>query len=267
MTYTRPRVIPTLATMALLTLLCVGGCADEAASSEEGGSGIVPAVSVKDQALLDPTKVIIATVVSDGAGFLVVHSDEGGDIGGVRGLSAVDSGSSSEVEVTLDPPAADGETLYAMLHTDANGDGAYDSDVDVPVEDDDDEVITPSFQVTVEGSAVPTGTVAASDQTLDAATAVEIDEVVSSGPGILVIHESNADGDSFAGIIGSAAVPAGTSADVEVTLDRDAVDGETLWAMLHVDAAGNGVYDADVDGPVLEEDGDVVVTAFVVTLP
>ena len=247
-------------------LLVAAGCADDGAGpASTSAGGTVPSVTVVDQLLTDATMVIVDTVVSDGAGFLVIHEQTGGNTGNILGYTAVADGSSSDVVVQLDRSAVDGETLYAMLHTDANANGAYDGSDDGPVLDDEGEVISPSFLVTVQAPAVA-ASVSAEDQTLADPSEVTIASVVSNGPGILVVHESSADGSSFSTAIGNGPVTDGASSDLVVTLDRPAVDGEKLWAMLHKDDNGDGVYDSAADTPITADNGDVLMTPFVVTV-
>jgi plastocyanin len=91
---------------------------------------------------------------------------------------------------------------------------------------------------------------------------VTIAEVVSRGPGWLVIH-LNADGKPGA-VIGYAAVKEGTNRDVVVAVDgRRATGG--LFAMLHTDAGTVGTYEfPGPDVPVMAS-GGMVNVPFAVT--
>ena len=82
-----------------------------------------------------------------------------------------------------------------------------------------------------------------------------IAEVVSRGPGWLVIH-LNADGKPGA-VIGYAAVKDGTNRDVVVTVDAGRAAGG-LFAMLHTDAGVVGTYEfPGPDVPVMAAGGMV----------
>lgn len=107
---------------------------------------IKPSVSVADQSLMEG-KVIIARAVSNGPGWLVIHSDKDGAPGPVLGYTAVSDGENMDVVVVL---AAEGrtETLHAMLHTDAGTEGNYEfPGDDIPVSVDGSVVNIP-FQIT-----------------------------------------------------------------------------------------------------------------------
>ena len=230
---------------------------------------IVPSITVRNQTADPANRVVVAKVVSPAAGFVVIHEDDQGSPGAVLGNTAVEKGESANVSVTLSRDAVDKETLYAMLHADTGQVGVYEFDgangLDLPVKDDKDAVVTPSFTVTVSGQLTPSVTVA--DQTADPANEVVVAAVVSAGRGFIVIHEAAAG--SPGPVIGNASVSNGTSSDVKVTLDRDAVDGETLYAMLHTDDGAVGTYEFDgmngLDAPVMDGMGNVITPSFVVS--
>lgn len=95
---------------------------------------------------------------------------------------------------------------------------------------------------------------------------VTVASATSDGPGWAVIHED--DGSGAPGpVLGQTALNDGDNTDVEVTLNRDVADGETLFAMLHVDTGEIGTYEFgtdDLDGPVVV-DGSPLTDPFVVT--
>ena len=221
------------------------------------------AVFVDDQ-LADPANmVVVDEVVTADGGFIAVHEDDGnGGIGGVIGVSDfIEPGRTFDVEVTLDRDAVDGETLYAMLHSD-DGNETYEfPGPDGPVTDSNGDVIAPAFVV-----ALPIlNAVEVNDQSLFNPSVVTVAEVLSDEGGFIAIHEDN--NGSVGGVIGvSAFLEAGFSFDVPVMLDRPAVDGETLYAMLHSDD-GNETYEfPGPDGPVVDNAGEVIAPAFVVSV-
>ena len=114
----------------------------------------IPSVVVEDQSI-ESGQVTIASVVSDGAGWLVVHAQVDGKPGPILGFSPVDDGENSAVLVEIDAANAT-ETLYAMLHTDAGEMGTFEfpDGPDGPVKVDE-KVVTPPFMVT-NSSAVET---------------------------------------------------------------------------------------------------------------
>jgi plastocyanin len=219
---------------------------------------IVPSVTVADQKIADG-KVIIAEVVSDGPGWLVIHAQADGKPGTILGYSPVVDGANVDVLVEIDVVNAT-ETLYAMLHTDAGELGTWEfpDGPDAPVVVSE-QVVTPAFAITgglavAKESIVPSVTVADQDIVEDSVT---IAEVVSDGPGWLVIH-AQADGEPGP-ILGYSAVVNGANSAVTVALDASSAT-ETLYAMLHTDAGEVGTWEFP-DGP----DAPVVVAEQVVT--
>lgn len=205
-----------------------------------------PSVSVMDQAVEAGT-VTVPEAVSDGPGWMVIHADADGAPGPVIGQAALSDGVNTDVSVEIDTGAAT-ETLWAMLHTDTGEEGTYEfPDADPPVSVDDQIVVEP---FTVTGLAV-TPSVAVNDQDVEDGTVV-VQEVVSDGPGWIVIHqeEEGAPGP----VIGQAAVSDGTNENVSVEIDA-AEATETLFAMLHTDTGEEGTYEfPDADPPVSVDD-------------
>lgn len=92
-----------------------------------------PAVTVEDQAVT-ANEVIVSSVVYTGPGWIVIHTDNNGQPGPVIGHSAVQAGQNTDVTVALDETPAEGDALWAMLHTDAGEEGTYEfPGADVPV--------------------------------------------------------------------------------------------------------------------------------------
>jgi plastocyanin len=226
-------------------------------------STITPSVTVADQEIVDG-KVTIAEVVSAGLGWLVIHAQADGKPGPILGYSAVASGANTTVVVEIDASGAT-ETLYAMLHTDAGEVGAWEfpNGPDAPVMVGE-QVVTPAFAVTgglaTAEEILPSVTVADQEIVEDKVT---IAEVVSDGPGWLVIH-TQADGKPGP-ILGYSPVASGANAAVVVEIDASSAT-ETLYAMLHTDAGEIGTWEFPngPDVPVMV--GEQVVTpAFMVS--
>ncbi len=108
----------------------------------------------------------------------------------------------------------------------------------------------------------PVPSITPADQAIGADGSVVVPQIVADQSGWVVIHRD--DGGSVGAVIGHAAVAAGTSNDVAVTVDTAQVT-ERLYAMLHVDAGQAGAYEfPGADVPVTVDDG-VVVNPFTVT--
>lgn len=108
-----------------------------------------------------------------------------------------------------------------------------------------------------------TPSVTVNDQPLTAAPLV-VEQVVSDGPGWIVIH---ADADGGPGpILGYAAVSDGENGNVMVEIDASGATG-TLYAMLHTDAGEAGTFEFP-DGPdtPVSVDGQVVTPSFSITV-
>jgi plastocyanin len=200
---------------------------------------VVPTVTVMDQELMSNT-VAIAEVVSEGAGWLVIHAQADGRPGPILGYTPVADGSNANVMVEIDPTGAT-ETLYAMLHTDGGAMGTWEfpGGPDTPVSVDG-MVVTPPFMVTGLPAAAPTPvppitpSVTVTDQEIVNGT-VTVAEVVSDGTGWMVIH-ADAGGEPGQGV-GVSPVADGVNTNVVVEIDLTEAT-ETLYAMLHTDAGG-----------------------------
>ena len=228
------------------------------------GQAVDPAVVADDQSPDPANEVVIAAVHTPSAGWIVVHEDDGGSPGPVIGFEAVLGGRNSDVVVTLDRDAEDGETLWAMLHEDTGTPGLYEFPAaDAPAVDGDGEIVLDSFVVSV-SSVFPWVTVR--DQRADPPNVVVIEEAFSVGPGWLVVHERA--GGTLGVALGSLFVLDGLSTDLAVTLGRDAVDGETLYARLHIDEGLTGAFEyPGVDAPAVGADGEDIAPTFTVTVP
>ncbi|RME13862.1 MAG: hypothetical protein D6802_00350 [Ardenticatenia bacterium] len=127
---------------------------EEAASTMEAVEepAVTPSVTVMDQDITDGT-VTVAEVVSDGAGWIVIHAQAEGKPGPILGYAPVADGVNKDVVVEIDASKAT-ETLYAMLHTDAGEMGKFEfpDGPDGPVKVDG-KVVTPPFMVSIAETA------------------------------------------------------------------------------------------------------------------
>lgn len=219
-------------------------------------------IQMSDQFVAEDNTVTLDTVVTDAAGWLVIHAGDAANFGAVLGQTQVRRGRNSNVSVEI---ATDGRTsvLWPMLHVDTGEAGVYEFGA---VEGADGPVIAggkvaalpiwtePHVRMSDQIAIPGDGNEAASPPT------VVVESVLSSGPGFLVIHQDA--GGSFGGVAGFAPVADGLNQNVEVVLDQGDVTA-VLWPMLHVDTGVEGEYEfgsvEGADGPVIDSAGNVVV--------
>ena len=135
----------------------------------------VPSVTVEDQAI-ENDQVTIASVYSDGPGWIVIHADDNGSPGEVVGYAAVTEGENTDVTVDIDTEMAT-ETLYAMLHEDLGTEGTYEfPGDDGPVQVDGEVVVEP---FTVTGGLAAEDEAAAEDDDEAEAAAEDEDEAAA----------------------------------------------------------------------------------------
>jgi len=109
---------------------------------------------------------------------------------------------------------------------------------------------------TMDKEAPADSSVAVSNQA--AASALRIDSAMFAKPGYVVIHEQK-DGKPGPVIGHSNMYKPGTYNDISVTLDRQSILGETLYAMLHDDDGNSEYVFPGEDTPTVNDAGDVVV--------
>lgn len=216
----------------------------------------VPSLDVDDQVVVgsDATRSREGTVVfladgvlSEGAGWLVVHADNGeGTPGEVIGFAPVLDGFNDDVLVEL---AAEDvtPTLFPMLHRDTGETEVYEfGDVegaDLPVTVNDEVLVTSvvsipfiTYEGTLEGDVLT------------------IDSALIDRFGWLVIHADNGEG-TPGEVVGFAPLQPGLNSDIQVAIDTNALT-DTVYPMLHYDTSEAGVYEF---GTVESADGPVVV--------
>jgi hypothetical protein len=120
----------------------------------------VPHVRAEDQAVGtddagNPT-VFVPSVLSQGPGFIVIHSDNNGQPGPVLGFAPVVDGVNTDIAVTLDQ-GVPGPVVWPMLHEDTGTEGEYEfgtvDGADLPVSDSSGQVITFPINLTGVGAA------------------------------------------------------------------------------------------------------------------
>ncbi len=132
-----------------------GGCAETVLCGLSAGGSIM---------LADLTTIVtVPSVMAAEAGFVVVYDDAAG-LGAVLGFASVPVGMSTNVDVELDRPVADAETLHVALHVDGDSNSMFAPAMD-PIETlraaDVVETFTavvpagtPDLEVTVTGTGV-----------------------------------------------------------------------------------------------------------------
>ena len=93
------------------------------------------------------TSVKVGFAILANSGYVVIHEDSASKPGAIVGSSDILlQGESKDFEVMLSREGIDGETLYAMLHSD-NGDDTFDPVEDSPIKDDRGNIILMKFQI------------------------------------------------------------------------------------------------------------------------
>ncbi len=103
---------------------------------------------INDQ--FNTTMAIVDRVVTKAPAWVVVHEDQGGKPGRILGAAWVPAGETLNLRVEFinGATAVEGQTYYAMIHTD-NGDGGinFDPKTDLPLSDSTGQPIMKAFKV------------------------------------------------------------------------------------------------------------------------
>ncbi len=234
---------------------------------------VTGSISVEDQAV-ENNMVTINDLEISQDGWVVIHRDNGSGAPMVPDIISVpkqvSAGESSDVTVELKDGVElqDGETLWAMLHTDDGEIGIYEFDgsngLDMPVTNMSGAIVMDSFDVSVM-MAEPTGSLTVSDQALVDNT-ITVESITLDQDGWVVVHADDAGSPMVPDIISEPVFLEGgtTHENVEITLNEDAevMAGDTLWVMLHTDTGTSMEYEFDgesgIDAPITDENGIVV---------
>jgi glucose/arabinose dehydrogenase len=119
---------------------------DEDTDDVTAQATVTPTITVEDQAVEDGM-VTVASVTSDGPGWLVIHADDNGAPGEVLGYTALEDGENMDVVVDIDTDLAT-ETLHAMLHSDLGVEGTYEFPGDDAPVQFEGETVHAAFTVT-----------------------------------------------------------------------------------------------------------------------
>ncbi|MCB8923055.1 MAG: hypothetical protein H6662_15825 [Ardenticatenaceae bacterium] len=201
-------------------------------------ASLPPDIFVIDQPFVNG-EIVVERVLSDGPGWLVVHYDDGGDLGLIIGFVPLADGVNEDVVVPLVETAVTPE-LHLMLHDDEAPLGEFDFPGGDPQRMYDGRVMDPvTFRINP-GNALFTA-----DQMLqpgeEGSTAVvTIPLVLADIDTWVVLRRDNngAPGD----MIGHVWVPAGVNRDIMIKVDPQQVT-DTLYAILHHDADSDQNFD------------------------
>jgi len=131
---------------------------EEGAVTETTNTDTVSDMRVEENAVVTPeqrpgTAVTVAQVYLAAPGYVVIHEDNNGEAGAILGASALlQAGENNNVSVTLSRTSKDGEKLWAMLHSEKDGDTTFNAQTDTPVESRSGEPLSGWFEINAEAS-------------------------------------------------------------------------------------------------------------------
>ena len=236
-------------------------------------------LTVGDQALVN-NMLTLESVTLDRGGYVVVHADNGEGAPVVPAIISepkyLEEGTHTDVKVMLKESAniEKGDNVWVMLHTDTGAEEVYEfngqNGLDMPILDENGNIVMTSIEIT-DVMNDPTGALTVNDQMLTNNN-VTIASITMGQSGYVVVHADNGSGAPVVPDIISQPVylEKGTYENVVVPLKASAnVDqGDSLWAMLHVDTGTEEKYEFDgqngLDLPIVI-DGNIVMQSFDIT--
>ena len=249
------RLLPFLIALALAFAGCSYESSGTTTTTLVDPAEVAPATGpgdlVFEDQMVEGSVVVVGSVTLPSAGFVVLQSDASGTPGEVLGVSEViGRGTVSGVAVPLFFPLEAGAVLHATLHIDMDGDGQFryeppDDFIDLPATLANGEPATATATVELLPPLAPAA-ITLEDQRSDGATVV-VAEVTLPAAGFVALH---ADEDGVPGVILglSGLLPAGTSSEVTLTLDRPLESSQPLFAVAYVDRDLDGVAGLTVAG-------------------
>lgn len=225
-----------------------GDDADDSTSDQAEGpadNGDVAQTGDADDTAGPSLVLLVDEVTAEVDGFVVVSQNYLGVPSTVIGFAPVTAGTTSDLEVILNPnPELITQVLWVALHEDTGTIGEYEF-----TEGADPVVSVDENAVAVSILAAPA---IVTDPQANVGEAITVRSAVIDAPGWLVVH---ADDDGAPGeVLGQAALREGVNLGVSVNVDQEAA-GEGVWLMLHYDTGTEGAYEfGEVEGadpPVL----------------
>ncbi len=114
-----------------------------------GGEATLPLI-VPEQA--GGSEIFIESAVLPNAGYVVIHREKDGKLGEIIGVSEfLSAGIKGNFLMSIDEEVVEGDTLFAMIHTD-DGDGIFDGSLDVPLVEDKGDIVLVKFVIVNEGA-------------------------------------------------------------------------------------------------------------------
>jgi len=220
-----------------------------------------PMIVVRDQ-MLDNNGVAVESVASPEKAWLVFRKSESGLPGEVITSIRVDTGvDATGAQFPTEPSYSlrAGDTVWVALHRDRGAPNIFEfPGPDMPMRDVSGMAVMASFVIL--GPDVQS--VVAVDQPIDAG-AIFIDEVTSTNPGWIVLHEDDGSGapKNDRGV-GWSRVWSGRSTDVKVQIEKPITPNVRIWAVLHADNSPIGTYDFPTADLPVDQGGMGVADSF-----
>ena len=195
-------------------------------------------IEVTDQIIGENGLVTLDRVESLNPSWVLIHNDEGGEIGPAIGRILLAPGLHENVPVTI--PWRDATpTLYAVLYEDGGEPGRLDAaDSDRPILVDG-QPVTATFRATY-----PANIVIFDQPVIN--SAITVDRAISNGPGWIAVYYD--DGGQPGLIIGSAPLEDGLNTNIPVELIESAVTPQ-LFLRLHEDSEPGDPFGFPTEDP------------------
>ncbi|MBU1866760.1 MAG: hypothetical protein KKE89_10125 [Actinobacteria bacterium] len=241
------RLLFALIALALVFSACAYESAGTTTTSIIDPADVAPPTGPADivfrDQMTDGAGVVVDSVTLPSPGFVVLYGDEGGSPGAVIGATQIISaGVIANVPVSFFVPIEANTVVHAQVHVDIDRDEAFtyeppDAFIDLPGTLANGEVAAAEATVTLLAPISPAAVTFAEQRTLG--QVVEVLAVELPSPGFVVIRED--DFGEAGRILGTSdLLPAGTSSDVPVTLNRALTISAVLYASLYIDRDGDG---------------------------
>lgn len=140
--------------LVIIGIFVFGGSKTEAPTTDGTPSATEPTQSGNRIIMSDqfPGNVVyISSVQASKPVWVAVHKDDAGKPGAIIGSARFAAGINPG-RINLTEPTVDGGTYYAMMHED-DGDATFDTGKDVPLEDENGNIIMKIFRATTSATA------------------------------------------------------------------------------------------------------------------
>jgi hypothetical protein len=205
---------------------------------------LLPSINISAQTVAEDGVIQADSVQALTAGWLLIYAQEADGLGPLLGFAQVDEGINEAVPIVIHWREASSQ-LQAVLVADNGRAALYDPGEDLPVLLDGAPVMT-SFKVTL-----PLDIYVLDQPILDGKVVIE--RVTSDGPGWIVVHPDNGEG-QLGLIIGFTHVEDGVNEQVEVALITNNITDQ-MFVKLHSDEEPVDEFDfPDGDLPVRVDD-------------